>query len=203
MVWVDVGGGTARNLEFFSVETIRENFSKIYVVDVSLSLLEVAKKRVEAAGLSDIVVCIDCDFCNKVAVEQKLPKKGSCDLVTFSYSLSMIPDKDAALKSAVSLLKPRGEGVLGVADFFYGGGQRASHGLGDKDGITNIFTRIYCEMTRLWFKQDSVHLLKQSVFDCVEKDLDFTKIPPERFRKRVPLLPFLRPWHGVTVAPTK
>ncbi len=73
--------------------------------------------------------------------------------MTFSYSLSMIPDKSAALKSAVKLLKPKGEGVMGIADFFFGGGKRASRGLGDEDGITNVFTRIYCELTRLWFKQ--------------------------------------------------
>ena len=45
MIWVDVGGGTARNLEFFSVETIRKFFKHIYVLDVSASLLEVAQRR--------------------------------------------------------------------------------------------------------------------------------------------------------------
>ena len=45
MVWVDVGGGTARNLEFFTVETIRKYFKAIYIVDISASLLEVATKR--------------------------------------------------------------------------------------------------------------------------------------------------------------
>ena len=203
MVWVDVGGGTARNLEFFSVETIRANFSKIIVVDVSISLLEVARKRVEAAGLNDIVECVECDFCNQQAVAQKLPKTKSCDLVTFSYSLSMIPDKAAALKSAVSLLKPAGAGVLGIADFFYGGGKRASYGLGDEDGITNIFTRIYCEFTRLWFKQDAVILLKAAVFKSIQDEVDLRIVPQERFRKRVPLLPLLRPWHGVMVAPSR
>ena len=68
MVWLDIGGGTARNLEFFSVETIRQNFQKIVVVDVSLSLLDVAKKRVAAAGLGDIIECIYCDFCDESQV---------------------------------------------------------------------------------------------------------------------------------------
>eukprot|EP00292_Cryptomonas_paramecium_P004212 CAMPEP_0113690478 /NCGR_PEP_ID=MMETSP0038_2-20120614/17813_1 /TAXON_ID=2898 /ORGANISM="Cryptomonas paramecium" /LENGTH=679 /DNA_ID=CAMNT_0000611807 /DNA_START=21 /DNA_END=2060 /DNA_ORIENTATION=- /assembly_acc=CAM_ASM_000170 len=203
IVWVDVGGGTARNLEFFSVETIRANFSKIVVVDVSTSLLEVATKRVAEQGLSDIVQCIECDFCDPQAVAAKLPQTGTCDWVTFSYSLSMIPMKEAALKSAVSLLKPKGAGVLGIADFFYGGGLRASFGLGDTDGITNIFTRIYCELTRLWFKQDNVILLKQRVLDTIKSDVDMDLVPQERFRKRVPLLPMLRPWHGVLVAPTR
>lgn len=39
LTWVDVGAGTARNLEFFSVETLRRRFSKIYVLDISASLL--------------------------------------------------------------------------------------------------------------------------------------------------------------------
>jgi betaine lipid synthase len=45
MVWVDVGGGTARNLEYFPVEVIRKYFKKIYILDISASLLEVAQKR--------------------------------------------------------------------------------------------------------------------------------------------------------------
>mmetsp|Transcript_12300 Transcript_12300/g.29012 ORF Transcript_12300/g.29012 Transcript_12300/m.29012 type:complete len:700 (-) Transcript_12300:473-2572(-) len=203
MIWVDVGGGTARNLEFFSPKTLQDTFSKIYVVDISPSLLEVAKKRVEAAGLKDLVECVCCDFCDPGAVAAALPKAGTCDVVTFSYSLSMIPDKAAALSSAVKLLKPKGEGVMGIADFYYGGGKRASHGLGDEDGITNVLTRIYCELTRLWFKQDGVILLKRSMFKAVEEDLDFDSVPSEFFRKSVPLLPVLRPWHGVIMAPTK
>ncbi len=45
MVWVDVGGGTARNLEYFSAEIIRKYFKRIYVLDVSASLLEIAQRR--------------------------------------------------------------------------------------------------------------------------------------------------------------
>lgn len=203
MVWVDVGGGTGRNLEFFSVDTIKQRFSKIYIVDVSLSLLDVAKKRVDAAGLSDVVECVFCDFTDSKMVADKLPASGSCDLVTMSYSLSMIPNKELALASAAKLLKPKGEGVLGVADFFYGGGPRASRRTGDEDGITNILTKIYCEGTRLWFKQDGVILLKRSVFKSAAHLFDFDAVPDEMFRKRVPLLPILRPWHGVIMAPTK
>jgi betaine lipid synthase len=203
MTWVDVGGGTGRNLEFFSVDTIKQRFNKIYIVDVSLSLLEVAKKRVEAAGLSGIVECIFCDFTDSKMVAEKLPAPGSCDLVTMSYSLSMIPNKELALQSAAKLLKPKGEGVLGVADFFYGGGKKSSRNKGDEDGITNIFTKLYCEGTRLWFKQDGVILLKRSVLQSAAHLFDFSAVPDEMFRRRVPLIPFLRPWHGVVMAPTK
>ena len=150
-----------------------------------------------------MVECVFCDFTDSKMVADKLPASGSCDLVTMSYSLSMIPNKELALASAAKLLKPKGEGVLGVADFFYGGGPRASRRTGDEDGITNILTKIYCEGTRLWFKQDGVILLKRSVFKSAAHLFDFDAVPDEMFRKRVPLLPILRPWHGVIMAPTK
>lgn len=45
MIWLDIGGGTARNLEFFPVNVIRKYFKAIYVVDISSSLLEIAQRR--------------------------------------------------------------------------------------------------------------------------------------------------------------
>jgi betaine lipid synthase len=45
IVWVDIGGGTARNLEFFPVEVIKKYFKAIYIVDISASLLEMAQRR--------------------------------------------------------------------------------------------------------------------------------------------------------------
>jgi betaine lipid synthase len=45
MIWIDVGGGTARNLEYFSVDILRKYFKHIYILDVSTSLLEIAQRR--------------------------------------------------------------------------------------------------------------------------------------------------------------
>jgi hypothetical protein len=45
IVWIDIGGGTARNLEFFPVEVIKKYFKAIYIVDISASLLEMAQRR--------------------------------------------------------------------------------------------------------------------------------------------------------------
>jgi len=39
--------------------------------------------------------------------------------------------------------------------------------------------------------------------DPVRSKFDFDGVPTEKFRRRVPLLPFLRPWHGVQMATTK
>lgn len=78
---------------------------------------EVARKRVAAAGLESIVELVLADFTDLSPNGRKaLPEAGSVDIVTFSYSLSMIPDKSAALRQAASLLKP--QGVLALADFF-------------------------------------------------------------------------------------
>ena len=44
------------------------------------------------------------------------PVEGCVDVVTFSYSLSMIPDWFAAIENALSILKPGG--VIGVVDFY-------------------------------------------------------------------------------------
>lgn len=83
-VWVDVGGGTARNLEYFSADVIRKHFRAIYIVDISPSLLEIASKRVELMGLSDIVKIVEADFTGD-NVFSMLPKEGTVDLITMSY----------------------------------------------------------------------------------------------------------------------
>jgi hypothetical protein len=63
MVWIDVGGGTARNLEFFTVDVIRKYFKAIYILDISASLLEIAQNRfvvsdVVIASKSMYLICI-------------------------------------------------------------------------------------------------------------------------------------------------
>jgi S-adenosylmethionine-diacylgycerolhomoserine-N-methlytransferase len=192
-VWVDVGAGTARNLEFFPVETLKSRFSKIYILDISPSLLEVARKRVVAAGLQDVVELVLADFTDlSPRGRAALPAAGSADLVTFSYSLSMIPDKTAALRQACTLLRPGG--ALALADFF----ARGETSLTAKP-LTMYFAKSYDYFCRIWFKQDGVHLLRDSIFNAVEPDT-ITYVHGERFRGAVPLVPFLRPWHGIWIA---
>ena len=105
MVWVDVGGGTARILEYFEADVIREYFQAIYVIDVSSSLLKIARRRVKAMGLGDIVHIIERD----ISEENMLSSFGvfphSVDVVTFSYSLSMMQCKAVAMDNASKLVK--------------------------------------------------------------------------------------------------
>lgn len=106
-IWVDMGGGTGSNLEYFG-ETI-ERLRKVYVVDLAESLLEVARRRAEERKWNNV---------HAVAADATTfrPAEGKVDVVTFSYSLTMIPDWFAAVENALAMLKPGGK--IGVVDFY-------------------------------------------------------------------------------------
>jgi S-adenosylmethionine-diacylgycerolhomoserine-N-methlytransferase len=106
-VWMDMGGGTGSNLLFFGDALDRIN--KVYVVDLAGSLLEVADKRISDSGWKNIETA-EADATTFV------PKEKSVDAVTFSYSLTMIPDWFAAIDHAYNVLKPGGR--IGVVDFY-------------------------------------------------------------------------------------
>ena len=110
-IWVDMGGGTGANLEMMGDEAVMR-FAKVYVVDLCGPLLEVARKRCEERGWHNVEV-VEADATTWV------PKEGygSVDVLTFSYSLTMIPDWYAAIDHACRLLVS-GAGLLGVADFY-------------------------------------------------------------------------------------
>eukprot|EP00730_Choanoeca_flexa_P014351 TRINITY_DN6247_c0_g1_i1.p1 TRINITY_DN6247_c0_g1~~TRINITY_DN6247_c0_g1_i1.p1 ORF type:complete len:797 (+),score=240.53 TRINITY_DN6247_c0_g1_i1:45-2435(+) len=193
LTWIDVGAGTARNLEFFPIETLKRRFAKIYILDISASLLEMARRRVEAAGLTDVVELVLADFTDlSEKGKRALPRAGSVDLVTFSYSLSMIPNKQAALRQAGNLLSPGGS--IGIADFFYHNQADSYEG----KPMRKFLSHAYDFGCKMWFRQDGVHLLSDEVFDVLDADVELTC--SERFRGSVPLLPLLRPYHGIWIA---
>lgn len=106
-VWVEMGGGTGRNLEFLG-ERLGQ-LGHIYIVDLSTSLLERARRRIAERGWSN-VTAVQAD------VTRFTPPEGHADVVTFSYSLTMIPDWFAAVQQAQRLLRPGG--TLAVVDFY-------------------------------------------------------------------------------------
>jgi S-adenosylmethionine-diacylgycerolhomoserine-N-methlytransferase len=138
-VWIEMGCGTGRNLEFLGARIRR--LRKVYLVDLSRSMLGVAKERIARQGWSN-VEAIEAD----ATVFQ--PAEGSADVVTFSYSLTMMPPWFAALDHARSLLKPGG--TIGVVDFHvarkYPASDFARHSLFTRSfwpflfGIGNVFT---------------------------------------------------------------
>lgn len=106
-VWVDMGGGTGSNLEYISDSIPR--LGKVYVVDLASSLLKVCDQRIAANGWTNVET-VEAD------ATRWTPAEGSADVVTFSYSLTMIPDWFAAIDNALRILKPGG--TIGVVDFF-------------------------------------------------------------------------------------
>ena len=111
-VWVDLGGGTGSNLEFFGKDGLK-HWKKCYVLDFCPSLVETAKKRVKNNGWEELVTVILGDACDHQCAE--LPEAGTVDVVTFSYALTMIPDWQEAVRNAWRLLKPGGS--IAVCDF--------------------------------------------------------------------------------------
>ncbi|KAI0509042.1 hypothetical protein F5B22DRAFT_369326 [Xylaria bambusicola] len=134
-VWVDIGGGTGWNIEamsqFVNVSTF---FDSVYLVDFSPSLCEVARKRFARLGWTNVkVICQDArkfhledhepilDGGRETSPEasyfsQEKSRHLGADLVTMSYSLSMIPDYYSVVDSLTSLLAPHG--IIGVVDFY-------------------------------------------------------------------------------------
>ncbi|KAG0606777.1 hypothetical protein M758_9G166600 [Ceratodon purpureus] len=110
LVWVDLGGGTGQNVETMAGICDLSLFKKVYMVDICGPLCEIARARVAKHGWTNVEV-VEADVCDYK------PDETYTTLVTFSYSLSMIPPFLNALDKASSYLDPA-VGVLGVADFF-------------------------------------------------------------------------------------
>ncbi|KAI1209209.1 uncharacterized protein F4807DRAFT_100762 [Annulohypoxylon truncatum] len=175
-VWVDVGGGTGWNIETMSrYVDVAKFFDSVYLVDFSPSLCEVARKRFARLGWNNVkVICQDArkfrledhePSCQarrasgspiRSYIYQEKPRHGGADLITMSYSLSMIPDYYSVVDSLRSLLSPNG--IVGVVDFYvqsqvdvsfrnYTGGLVNRH--------VNFFGRTFW---RAWFDIDRVAL---------------------------------------------
>lgn len=109
MIWVDIGGGTGENVLYMSQYMDLERFKAIYIVDLCEPLCKVATKKIEEQGWTNVHV-VQHDAC-KFDLEE-----GSADLITFSYSLSMIPAFHEAVDRSLAYLAE--EGLFGIADFF-------------------------------------------------------------------------------------
>ncbi|CBF70581.1 hypothetical protein AN5914.2 [Aspergillus nidulans FGSC A4] len=96
-IWVDIGGGTGSryNIEAMAeFVPVPEFFSHVYLVDLSPSLLEVARQRFERLGWKNVTVVCQDARAFQLPEDHIDPLKSvgaGADLVTMSYSLSMIP----------------------------------------------------------------------------------------------------------------
>jgi S-adenosylmethionine-diacylgycerolhomoserine-N-methlytransferase len=85
-VWVDLGDGTGSNLKFLGAR--RDSVPKVYLVDLSPSLLVVAAKRGQERGWKNV----EAVWADATTFQ---PPEGPADLVTLSYSLTMIESKNS------------------------------------------------------------------------------------------------------------
>jgi S-adenosylmethionine-diacylgycerolhomoserine-N-methlytransferase len=169
-VWVDMGGGTGANLENFGPDI--NKLDKVYVVDLSPSLLEVARKRIDKHAWTN-VEAVEAD------ATTWQPPAGPADVVTFSYSLTMIPDWFAAVENARAMLASGGQ--IGVVDF-YVSRKYPAEGLKRQSWFTRTFWPTWFQSDNVFLSPDHVPFLRRQ-FECVH----FTEN-----RAKQPYIPLLR-----------
>ena len=112
---LEIGCGTARNLILAAREYPR---AELYGIDLSRVMLETAQRKLAQRNLTGRIHLAHADAAGFDA--QALLGRRVFDRVFFSYSLSMIPPWQEALRHAVSLLSPQGS--LHIVDFGRGNG---------------------------------------------------------------------------------
>ncbi len=172
-IWVDLGAGTGENAERWGERLA--GFSKAYLVDLSSSLLKVADERIKARGWTNVSTA-------HADATKFVPPEGSADVVTMSYSLTMIPDWFAAIDQAYRMLKPGG--VIGVVDFFIARKYPAD-GLKKHAWSTRTFWPT-------WFANDNVFLNPDHIPYLQNR---FETIELEQRRGKVPYMPLVRAPH--------
>lgn len=151
LVWIDIGGGTGRNIEYMDeISSISKNFKAVYLVDLSESLCEIAKKRFSHKKWDNVHIILS-DACS-FDTDYKY-----ADLITFSYSLSMIPTFNAAIDHAEGKLSS--SGIIACADF---GIQSLNTSIGRLNTLGGVINRhnpwIIRNFWRIWFEADRVFL---------------------------------------------
>ncbi len=137
-VWIDIGAGTGENAERLAHR--RTKLKSLYLVDLCRPLLQIAEERIAKEGWKN-TTAVFADGTRFV------PREELADVVTFSYSMTMIPDWFRAIEQAWSILKPGG--VIGIVDF-YVSRKHPEEGLKRHGWITR-------NLVPTWFGNDNVH----------------------------------------------
>ncbi len=138
-LWADFGSGTGANLDFLSDEQLKL-YSEIHLIDLSASLLEKAAEKINERKLKNVTLL-------QQDIKTYNPNE-RYDVVSFSYSLTMIPQWFVALERAYDLLKPGG--LFAIVDF-YVAEKHPLPGLNHHSSWTRNFWP-------LWFSYDNVFL---------------------------------------------
>lgn len=153
LVWIDIGGGTGKNIEMMDlVLPLLENFQAIYLIDLLPSLCEIARQRFAGKPYERIVHIKVAD-----AADFTIPHE-SADLITFSYSLLMIPTFNSVIDHAVDLLDPA-NGIIASVDF---GIQSTETSMGRINTLGGLVNRnmpwLLRNFWRIWFEADRIFL---------------------------------------------
>jgi S-adenosylmethionine-diacylgycerolhomoserine-N-methlytransferase len=148
-VWVDLGAGTGANAELAGDSLA--SLSSVHWVDLSPSLLEVAQSRARKLGWRNVTA-------HQADATRFCPPEGQAGLVTFSYSLTMIPDWSAAIDHALEILRPGG--LIAVVDFHvsrkHETAPRSRHGW-----WTRTFWPTWFAMDNVFLSSEHTHYLQR------------------------------------------
>ena len=179
--WLDVGGGTGRNLHYLRAQL--DQFERIVVLDICPELLAIGEENARSTFTPSQCqkiswVCLDINSHNVralMAPHLRNDLTRGFDTITFSYSLTMIPQWEQALESAKTLMSADGRVV--VADF---------------DTYTNEGDSIKDFLIKTWYAQDGVRI------EAKTRQVLTTKVfPPEEFT--VTVARFQRKLLGVSI----
>lgn len=174
--WLDVGGGTGRNLHYLRAQL--DLFDRIVVLDICPELLEIGKENarrsftpLQCEKIHWVTLDINAkDVRAKLATHLHNDLHRGFDTISFSYSLSMIPEWQKALLSAKSLMSEDGRVIVSDFDTYTAGGKSV------KDFLI-----------RSWYKQDGVRIeakSRQFISEEVFPSDKFT-VTMARFQKKL------------------
>jgi S-adenosylmethionine-diacylgycerolhomoserine-N-methlytransferase len=169
-VWYDIGAGTGESAQVLSGRL--SGLSHVYLVDLCPALLGKARQRIATAGWSNVTALhADAENLNR--------QQQSADLITFSYSLTMIPNWFAALEQAWALLRPGGH--IGVVDFY----------VARKHPTENMKRHSWFSRTfwPTWFASDNVFVSCDHVPYLKAR---FETVRFDECRGKIPFVPFIR-----------
>jgi betaine lipid synthase len=152
LAWVDIGGGTGSNVERMNEWFPISNFEKVYIVDITPSMCDIARRRFAKLGWSNVeVICCAAEEFQLPYADKYVDGKPELEiaLITFSYSLSMMECVYPVIDRIVKILSPNG--IVGVADF-YVSGKRSS---ADPTRQLSWFKRWFWS---IWFDFDGIYL---------------------------------------------
>lgn len=161
---VDMGGGTGANLDWL-IDAQVKKIAQWHLVDLCRPLIDVAASRTKDKSF------VQLHEADAITWQPSEP----ADAILFSYSLTMIPEWQAALTNALQILKPGGQ--VHVVDFY----------IADRH---SAFTRLFW---KTWFSWDSVYLSDSHV-PWLQSNLQENELYESM--TRLPLLPGSRvPWY--------